>query len=234
VNDVLKYIESKNLAWSDTTKRSEGYRLRKHARALSMAPKEYYDLVVNDYKPYALKTLFIRLSEYELFARHTTKYKEFLKSHARLFKHAYKKELLNVTFTEALARIETIGNADHKAIASYLLRSGLRYSELRAVHNGFIRGKGGKQRPLFLNSVPSNAWKSVTYNSFYKSMCLVGLKPHTLRKLFVTRILESGLALKDVAYIAGHSSIETTMRYAQPKDDATLTNQVTKALELTT
>ena len=45
-----------------------------------------------------------------------------------------------------------------------------------------------------------------------------GLWPHILRHSFITGMLERGMRIQDVSALAGHTSIQTTMRYVHPSD----------------
>ncbi|CAK7029990.1 tyrosine-type recombinase/integrase [Tissierella sp.] len=99
-------------------------------------------------------------------------------------------------------------------------------------------GKGGKQRIVYLNSKIVNAIKeylkvrnseseylfssresdkidrSVINRQFKKHSNKI--TPHQLRHFFCTNALENGFAVHEVANIAGHSSIQTTLIYTNP------------------
>jgi len=46
------------------------------------------------------------------------------------------------------------------------------------------------------------------------------ITPHTLRHYFCTIALEGGLSVHEVAYLAGHSNIHTTLIYLNPSREA--------------
>lgn len=100
------------------------------------------------------------------------------------------------------------------------------------------KGKGKKQRIVYLNSKIINAIKeylkvrdseseylfpsresdkvdrSVINKQFKKYSDKI--TPHQLRHFFCTNALESGFAVHEVANLAGHSSIQTTLIYTNP------------------
>ena len=100
------------------------------------------------------------------------------------------------------------------------------------------KGKGEKQRIVYLNTKVVNAIKEyfkvrnsssdyifpsresdrVDRNVINKQFKKYSNKitPHKLRHFFCTNALESGLAVHEVANLAGHSSIYTTLIYTNP------------------
>lgn len=99
-------------------------------------------------------------------------------------------------------------------------------------------GKGDKQRTVYLNTKVINALKEYikirnsgssyifvsrqsdkvdrsVINKEFK-MYSSKITPHKLRHFFCTNALESGFAVHEVANLAGHSSIQTTLLYTNP------------------
>nr|WP_280528564.1 tyrosine-type recombinase/integrase [Tissierella praeacuta] len=100
------------------------------------------------------------------------------------------------------------------------------------------KGKGEKQRIVYLNSKIINSIReylkvrnseseylfssresdrvdrSVINKQFKKYSNKI--TPHQLRHFFCTNALESGFAVHEVANLAGHSSIQTTLIYTNP------------------
>lgn len=101
-----------------------------------------------------------------------------------------------------------------------------------------VRGKGDKDRIAYLNDKIINSMREFLRvrdsNSPYlfvnKSNGIIHrstinkifnkysnkITPHTLRHFFCTIALEGGLSVHEVAYLAGHSNIHTTLLYLNP------------------
>lgn len=121
---------------------------------------------------------------------------------------------------------------------SYLVNVKLEDLSLDAKELIIRKGKGKKQRVVYLNSKIVNAIKeylkvrnseseylfssresdrvdrSVINKQFKKYSNKI--TPHQLRHFFCTNALESGFAVHEVANLAGHSSIQTTLIYTNP------------------
>lgn len=103
-------------------------------------------------------------------------------------------------------------------------------------------GKGSKQRIVYMNNKISNALdeyleKRPKAESDYLFISNRGnrldrtvinkmfnrysnkITPHKLRHFFCTNALENGFAVHEVAYLAGHSNIHTTLRYTNPSEE---------------
>ena len=100
------------------------------------------------------------------------------------------------------------------------------------------KGKGKNQRVVYLNSKIVNAIKEYLKVRHSESEYLFSsresdrvdrsvinkqfkkysnkITPHQLRHFFCTNALESGFAVHEVANLAGHSSIQTTLIYTNP------------------
>lgn len=103
-------------------------------------------------------------------------------------------------------------------------------------------GKGDKQRTVYLNTKVINALKEyIKIRNSVSSYIFVSrqsdkvdrsvinkefkrysnkITPHKLRHFFCTNALESGFAVHEVANLAGHSSIQTTLLYTNPSREA--------------
>lgn len=230
---INKYIESKALAWSPSTMKSERARLGAVVEVLSkvgLDPAALYEELVKTHKPYTIKTLFTRLSNLELEVFGTAKFKTFKSTHARLFRNAYKKERVQLTMSDAVARINQLKDPAIKAKAFELLYSGMRYTESTTLKDGTVVGKGGKVRTVFVPITNHDMRYTGTYMAFWRALKAVGLKPHTLRKLRATNLIEQGASLPDLMEIMGWSSVQTASIYLQPKRQEELKTLMTKGV----
>ncbi|MFN8673158.1 MAG: tyrosine-type recombinase/integrase [Candidatus Sericytochromatia bacterium] len=100
-------------------------------------------------------------------------------------------------------------------------------------------GKGGKQRTVFFNekvlnilekylktnkknsiylfsSNKSDKLNRTVVNRIFQKYSNNTITPHDLRHFFCTNALEKGFGIHEVANIAGHSNIQTTLLYTNP------------------
>lgn len=228
---VQEYIKSKSNAWSPTTIRSEHARLRATLPLINLGPEELFARGSVQYAPYALKTLFIRAGELAGFVTPslTNPFKEFVRKNARLFKNSYTREVLTVSFNDAVSRIETIESKQIRDLVTFILFSGMRAEEAISYDpsSGVIFGKGARKRRLImLLGVVYPVNHGITYSMLHKALTKVGLKPHTLRKLYTTKLVEGNVREADLMRIMGWSSIQTASIYVQPKRDEALQKQL--------
>jgi site-specific recombinase XerD len=134
-------------------------------------------------------------------------------------------------------------------ITTILAYSGLRISECLDLKLDDInltskeiiirKGKGGKQRTVYMNDKIVDALRAylkerVEDGTNYLFLSNKGgkldrsginkvfnkysdtLTPHGLRHFFCTNALENGFGLHETACLAGHSNVSTTMQYANP------------------
>lgn len=208
------YIEDHETAWSPTTLRSERARLRSAAPYLDRGPDALYRALYQaKKKPYTIKTTFVRVCALETWAKNGTQYRDFMKKHGNRFKHAYVKEEVKISYTEAAKRAESL-SSPYKEMALAMLRTGLRLSEMYVAKDGMVKGKGGKSRKVY-GTIKETAPKS----TFARKLKAVGLKPHTLRKLCATRLAEKGASPADLCKVFGWSAIGTAYQYLMPRED---------------
>lgn len=232
---IEEYIASQRLAWSDTTLKSESSRLLCIPASLR-SPREVYDyLVAQGRAPYSIKTTFIRLAKMEQWALSRGKigddpYRVFIMEHRRLFKHAYQRIPVNVTFDEALVLIKRLPE-DCQQQALTLLNTGLRISEIYKIQKDedgyYVIGKGGKRRKIYGKI---NMTGPVAKARFRAELHKVGLVPHDLRKLAATRLAERGALPQDLCEVFGWSKIETAYYYLQPQREDKLRAFVEESL----
>lgn len=216
------YIEDKKLAWSPTTLRSEAARLNANAGLLTLKPEEAW-AALESLKPYTRVTTWTRICQFVDWATAgghlagPNQFSLFRTKNARLFKHAYQQQIPMITFSEALQTIKTIADGSVQRRSLLLLYTGLRYHELDLVSAGKVKGKGGRVRDVFVPDIPGPDYTG-TYHAFWKALASVGLKPHTLRKLALTRLVELGADTFELCEIAGWASIQTASSYIKAND----------------
>jgi len=224
---IDQYLESKKLAWEESTLLSEAKRLNAHINGIAVGPERYFQELSQKLKPYTIKTVFIRLSHFEQWAADqgllgfAPRFGAFMRTNRNLFKSVYHKEELDVSFTEAKRLILGIKDELLKAKALQLLCTGARWSESFTLDaQGYVVGKGRKRRKLF-NATQVN-WP-YTYQHFITRLKdETGLKPHSLRKLFATNLVDQGVKEADLLKIMGWSSIVTASSYLQSKKEGEL------------
>lgn len=222
---IEAYIESKKYAWSETTKRSELYRLRAVQNYLTGDPLQLWENIQNQ-KPYARLTTWTRVTQYWEYLlskglqNGQNPYKEWRITNARLFKNVYEKRQPAISFQDAKSRIEGLCNLAIKRRALEILSSGTRYCETENRPDGSsVIGKGSKRRIIFQQIIAGPDYKG-SYSHFWRELKRIGLRPHDLRKIFLTRLVELGANPFELAEIAGWSSIETAQSYIKVNDNS--------------
>jgi len=230
INQIDNYIAYNEYAWSPSTLKSESYRLSKLQAYMSMQAKDLYKILIDQgKKPYTIKTTFTRLSKYcdwliEQGLKSTNPYKEYMKRNCQVFRYSYKRKVLQYSYQDTLVLIDTIKDNDTKAHAMFLLKSGLRISESYKTYmigdHVYVDGKGDKRRRIY-HSPPI---KLVNKSRLRRALKYVELTPHDLRKLFATKLVESGMNLHDTCKVMGWSNIQTAMNYLQTSNEDELRN----------
>lgn len=219
---VDAYIKSHELAWARSTLRSERSRLESLLARSPANPKDLYEKLSSEgLKPYAIKTAFIRMAQFEKWAKLELGYQEFLDTHRRLFKHAYERKTVKLTYEEALARIKSLASVECREAALTLLSCGLRISELYTIKDGQVIGKGGKPRRIY-GSIFLGGHGLPAATTLRRALKGVGLSPHDLRKLSATRAASRGASAADLCEIYGWSNITTAFNYLQSGKDTRL------------
>lgn len=224
---IEAYLNTKKFAWEDTTLKSERARLQAHADKIPQGPEAHYLAIKDSLGAFSIKKIFQRCAAFETFTYKTTRYQEFMDTNRRLFKHVYEKEKIEIGFEEARIKILAIKDPEVRAKALDLLTTGMRWSESFTIDGqGTVVGKGGKRRRVY-NSKAARFIRS--YSTFLRKLYrATGLKPHTLRKIYVTHLLRQGIPIHEVKDIVGHKSIETTAIYAQSRKEEELSDTLRK------
>ncbi len=225
-----QYIKSKKLAWARTSLKNERARLMKHGMHVLDDPGEYYQILKQRMTAYSIKSTFTRLGKFYEYLVETdhipaskkNPWKSFLTDNALQFKYSYQPERLKINFKEAKLRVNTL-EYQYKMASLQLLEAGLRYCELRTFDGVRVIGKGSKPRAVFMSPELKLFRYTGSYTPLYKALVAVGLKPHSLRKLWATELSRHpDMKDQDLCKLAGWSSIETSIKYRQPHNDELL------------
>jgi hypothetical protein len=212
---IMAYVTEKQFAPS--TQRSEAARLRQLARPLSDGRPETLYKALEKLAPYTRVTSWTRATAFVdwLIGRGDVvapnAYAAWREKNARLFRNAYVRRTPDVSFAEAEARIKTLPAATQNR-ALQILYSGMRWTESETRQGGQVIGKGGKAREVFVPNVPGPEFQQ-SYSTFLRQLGTVGLKPHDLRKLALSRLVELGANEYELREIAGWSSLAPALSY---------------------
>lgn len=215
MNLIDQYLESKKLAWSPTTLRSEGHRLRGVVEALDGKPETLWAAIATR-APYTRTTMWTRVVSFYDWAiakghvQGPNKYREWRAENERQFKHVYAPKLPDISFDEAKARIARIEDPRIRGKALQLLMGGLRYSESMTLAEGRVIGKGNKPRASF---APEAQAPGCSYHTVLRALKAVGLTPHMLRKITATTLAQEGLREAELCEAMGWSSFHTAKNY---------------------
>lgn len=219
--DIELYLDGKRNQWAPETLRGTKYRLKMALPFLNGSPETLFNGLC-DIKPYSRVTTWVNVSAFWFELYGSSVYSDWKRTNSRLFKNAYQPEKLALTYEEAIDRIGQIKSSNSRVKALNMIMSAQRYSDT-ILPNGDVESKG-RVRPNFgANSVPQ-----VKYTTFYNHLKAVGLKPHTLRKLALTRLASNGATAADLCLVAGWSNISTAFFYLQPKRVEELKGLLTK------
>jgi integrase len=205
------YLKTKENAWSYASHKSEASRLAAIPEELLADPQALYEHFTRaGYKPYTIKTLFVRASQLHEFAypNKPNKVKRYMQEHARLFKAVYSPKRPAMSFATAVERVKAELSPELRAQALALLASGLRISEANAVKDGVVFGKGNKARAV--HNAPQ---VKIEQHKLRRALKPLGLTPHMLRKLAATRAVELGARESELLTLFGWSSMQTASYY---------------------
>lgn len=217
-NELMEmYLADKELAWATTTLKSERHRLTAALPHLDGNPATLW-AALKDHGAYGRLTIWTRVSDFwgwMIDNGHTTgnPYKVFKQKNARQFKNVYTKKTPQITYQEARERIAGIKNLEIRNLAVTMLSGGLRFCESQQVDSdGSVVGKGSKRRQVY---VQSTSGANVPYQQLRRALAKVGIKPHDLRKLFATRLVEEGANEFQLCEMMGWESIQTASSYVK-------------------
>lgn len=209
--DIELYLNGKRNQWAPETLRARTYALKAMLPFLTGVP-ETLMAFLSTLTPRSISLYYLIAAGF--WKEHTGKdtYGQYRKSNRNLFKTHYVPELLEVDFSTALGRINTITYEPARKRALQMLSSAQRANDTCVGDGENVVGKGSKMRPNFASNVTL-----IPYPTLYKHLKSVGLKPHTLRKLALTRLAANGATAADLCLVAGWTNISTAFAYLQPK-----------------
>lgn len=224
---IESYFEFKKYAWSPSTFKSERRRLLPLSPSLDGNPERLWK-ELQGLAPYSRVTSWTRVCDFwswmieEGHKPGPNPYDKFRKQNRRLFKNAYRRKLPEISYQEAVERIQKITHPGARQTAMEILRNGLRANEAFSSSGNGVVGKGGKWRPTFAPSQGKSRDYKLTYTILYRHLRAVGLKPHDLRKLAATEFHRRGMSEVDLCYVMGWESFATAKSYVAPKRDKEL------------
>lgn len=234
------YLDFHKTAWTTACYKSEAARLKKIIHIIKtetgLSGNEFHkSLTDRGYGSYTIKTMLIRAASYYefgatkgAFPKGMNPFKNEMQRSRTAMNRAYRPERLKVDFDTARERISLIKDEAVRGFCMALLTSGLRIEEAYTVNyeTSSVIGKGGIERTVFFDykgNLPSQY-------SVRKALAALGLKPHSLRKLFATKLSRSGFSHADIKRILGWSSITTADKYFQAKQDDKLRQELKEVL----
>lgn len=226
---IEEYLNDQKSAWSPTTLASESSRLRSIAHLIELGPSKLHQrLLLDGWKPYTIRTAFIRLLALEHFAASTGRldarlFKDYFKKHKNRFKHAYQKEEIEISQEEVIRRINMLP-PESREQAMGMLTTGVRLHESYKIKNGKVIGKGEKPRRVY-----GTIKETVPRSTFSRHLKSVGLKSHMFRKLCATKLEAKGATAADLCKFFGWTSIATAYQYLQARDEKALETLAQKA-----
>lgn len=223
---INQYLISKQWAWAPSTQKSESHRLTAIAGELDGNPERLWRSI-QDRGSYTRLTIWTRVADFydwlidEGKVKGPNEYKKWRKKNAKVFKNCYQKSKPEISYEEALERIRSIDDEGIRKRALEIIGSGTRYKESGNIdEHGNVCGKGSKVRNVFMPRVVGQDFKG-NYQLFRRALAKIGLRPHDLRKLFLSKLVELGANEFELCEIAGWSSIATASSYIKVNSDRT-------------
>jgi integrase len=231
---IEAFLNKKKTAWSEATLASCSAFLNKYGSLVILGSPEVLLQALNTKGRYTVTTYFAHAASFYEFIHPNAPnvFALYRKDNRNVFKNAYQSRKIEKTYDEVRDILESQSPSDEKEACLYLLRTAQRSSEaglsrtsdaVRASSgterpSDYIIGKGGKERiNLGADLFPEGAVRWNYYRVYRYLKGLLGISPHALRKLALTRAGERGAGAADLCEIAGWSSISTAIRYLQPQ-----------------
>jgi integrase len=231
--DVKDYLLTKATVWKPESVKVTASRLMQHSPCQD-AQGVYSRMVRAGYKPYYIKITFISLSGFMEWQRtqgrvhsSTNPYADFLKQHPQLFRNAYEDNYATISWEEYQEEYRAACPQTRAALA-LMAFGGCRLSEIYTYDGITVKGKGDKRRAIHLPMEMSGALSPITLSPHQLRRRLKH-NPHSYRKLAADKWLRSGIDLKTVQVLLGHTSLASTQRYLRPMEQDALKHKLEAA-----
>lgn len=220
--DVVDYLAAQQNIWTPSTVKAAASRL-KHYSPCQDALKGYNKMISEGYSRYYIQIVFISMASLKDWLQaqgraNSNPYRDFLQTNKHLFRNAYEDKYATITWEEFEAEL-TIAPAELVPALALMGYAGCRLSELTTFDGTTVIGKGGKRRPVFLPDRFRDLRVRMPSYSIYRRL---KHNPHSYRKLAADKWLRSGVDLKTVQKLLGHTSLASTQRYLRPLQDEAL------------
>ena len=225
-----KFLAEKSHTWSPSTLKSERARLRQVIPWIKYGPQYVLEQCDKQKKkPYTVKMIFQRIAAFLDWAGcEDNPYRRFLEANPTFFRRSYDRlkdvrKLSQIRYADVIEKIKTSNlEEDIKEHALKILTTGARYREsITHDKEGYVKGKGGKVRRLFLKGARQY---TRSYTRFYRALKKeIGLTPHQLRKLMATELARNPeVSPRDLMEIMGWTNMITAGVYLQPRRESKL------------
>lgn len=229
--DVSDYLSEKRSVWTAETYNSTAARLARYKPDL--APTDIYNEMVKEgYSPYYIKIVFINLCslmDWLLAQGRAPKpsnyLKEFMLKNKQLFRNAYEDRYATITWEEFIEEYEAADSA-MRTVLALIGYAGCRLSELHTFDGHTVLGKGSKRRRVFLPMGISCSPVSLSVSQIRRRL---RHNPHAYRKLAADQWARSGVDIKTIQKLLGHTSLVSTQRYLRPMGDTELQEKLNAA-----
>ena len=233
------YLEVSSRGWAITTQENEASRVRSLLPLLTthgFDPDKIHTELSKESAPYTVRMKFVRLKGFTDFCINNnlitglnpfTTYMKYTAPNKFKMSSIYKPKVVGLTYIEAKANINSIEDNLVRVTAEFLLKSGLRISELYSLEQSvdgawFVKGKGGKYRGVMVNPPEQLCSKS----KLVRALTTLNLTPHQLRKLNATHLVASGLNVSELQQVMGWGSLNTAQYYLQQGATNTLKTKI--------
>ncbi len=234
---ITEYIDTKTGLMSNTTLKSEASRLRNNIDLRNHTINEMVQILLKRYKRNTAKQVYIRLKCFLDHRQHD--FDVFEKQNPQIWRFEYIGRDQLPTIAD-INKWSFYGQSDRIVAMSIILMShvGLRWNELFNLKPDhiqpdcdtsltkftIIQGKGRKDRIVYtpyLDISPAQLPFNITSGQlrYLWKKYKVPFTPHSLRSYWITQLARKTANVKLIAELAGHNSIETTMKYIKILDE---------------
>lgn len=230
--NVADYLKDKTPVWTAGSLKSSASRLVQY-HAAKDASNTYNDMVKAGYSPYYIKITFISICSFMDWMQEQGRsdpssinpFRKFMQQNNQLFRNAYQDKYATITWKEF---VDEYGSADPQMRSVLLLLGfgGCRLSELYTYDGASVLGKGSKRRLVHL---PNDAVVVPIILSPSQIRRRLAHNPHSYRKLAADKWARSGVDLKTIQVLLGHTSLTSTQRYLRPMQDDELKKTLNEA-----